>query len=224
VNTSKGRKSIVERIITDLLERIGRDEYPIGSKIPTEPELAETLEASRSSVREAIRVLEILNVVKVQHGKGTYVESICPSFLVEPAKFGYKADANNLMSLLELRLIIEPESAALAAERATFDEMRALQAEVDALTRGVSEHRRPPEDMEFHLHIARATHNQPIIDVSRWIVAFYELDPEIPDATDIDDHRTICNAICNRDASDAQLFMRKHLKRIRNRLLSIHID
>jgi DNA-binding FadR family transcriptional regulator len=88
---------------------------------------------------------------------------------------------------------------------------------VEALERGVAQHVRPAEDLGFHLNIARATHNPSFVDVSRWIVAFYELDPEIPCAMDIVGHRRIYEAIAAGDANGARKAMRDHLDEVENR-------
>ncbi len=221
---SKRRQSLVEYVIDALLERIRQGNLRPGDQIPTEPEISEALNVSRSSVREAIRVLEILNMIEVRHGVGTFVKNIHPTFLVDPNHFGYSADPEHLLDLLELRKIIETGSAALAAQRATSEELRELARDVDALETAVEEGRRPDEDLGFHLNIAKATHNQSIVDVSNWITAFYLLDSGLPTEKDIDDHRRIYHAIRDQDVAAVREAMRTHLDEIEARLRQQQAD
>jgi GntR family transcriptional regulator, transcriptional repressor for pyruvate dehydrogenase complex len=217
----KKRQSIVEQVIRSLLDNIAQGELSLGERILTEPELAEKYKVSRSSIREAIRVLEILNVVEVRHGTGTYIKTIRPSFFVDPAHIGYSAIESDILSLMELRKIIEPESAALAAKRASEEELQTLKKDVEALRKGVEEKRRPFEDLGFHLDIAYATHNQSIINVSQWIVAFYQIDPEVPDNIDVSGHTHTLEAICNRNPEAARTSMHEHLSAIEKRLMIV---
>ncbi len=215
---SKRRQSLVEYVIDALLEKIRQGNLRPGDQIPTEPEISEALNVSRSSVREAIRVLEILNMIEVRHGVGTFVKNIHPTFLVDPNHFGFSAEPEHLLDLLELRKIIETGSAALAAQRATPEELRELARDVAVLETAVKEGRRPEEDLGFHLNIARATHNQSIVDVSNWITAFYLLDTGLPTEKDIEDHRKIFHAIKDQDVDAVREAMQTHLNEIEQRL------
>jgi GntR family transcriptional repressor for pyruvate dehydrogenase complex len=211
------RESRVEQVTQSLLKRIADGEFQPGDQIPTEQELSAELHVSRSSVREAIRTLEVLNVVEVRHGTGTFIKNIQPDLLVDPVHLRHFVDHTALLELLELRKIIESESAALAAQRATPDELEVLQKDVHELQKGVWDHRRPDEDLGFHLDIARATHNPYILEVSRWIVAFYDLDPNIPTKHDVEDHRHIYDAIQKGDANGARQAMIEHLEEVGGR-------
>jgi GntR family transcriptional repressor for pyruvate dehydrogenase complex len=219
VSRKSRRVSLVEQVTQNLLKRIADGEFRPGDQIPTEQELSAEMNVSRSCVREAVRSLGVLNVLEVRHGTGTFVKSDQPDFLVDPKHFRHFVDRAALLELLELRKIVEVESAALAAHRATPEEIQILRDDVEALVRGVAEHRRPDEDLGFHLDIARATHNSSIVEVSRWIVAFYELDPNIPNEKDVVAHRRICEAIRSGDADGAREAMREHLEEIESRFL-----
>ena len=216
-----GRISLVEEVTQTLMERVSSGEYQATERMPTEQEISSELNVSRSCVREAMRSLEILNVVEVRHGTGTFVKSRQPDFLIDPKRFSHTINRETLMDRSELRSIVEVESAGLAAQRATPEEIQTLSDDVAALAVGVSEHRRPDEDMGFHLNVARATHNPSIVEISRWIVAFYEIDPLIPDTRDISAHRAVYEAIRDRDADGARLAMQIHLQEVESRFRAL---
>jgi GntR family transcriptional repressor for pyruvate dehydrogenase complex len=211
------RQSLVEEVTQNLLQRLASGVLQPGDRMPTEKELSAELGVGRSSIREAMRTLEMLNVIEIRHGIGTFVTMVQPSLLVNPKHLRHVVDRQGLLDLLELRKIVEVESAALAAKRATAAEIQILREDVRALEKGVMEGRRPPEDMGFHLNIAQATHNPRFAEISRWIVAFYELDPDIPNEKDVQAHDRICEAIAMGDEEAARRAMREHLEEIESR-------
>src|SRR5215212_7885046 len=106
-----------------------------GDRLPPEKELGEALGLSRSSLREAVKALTIIRVLDVRRGDGTYVTSLTPSLLLDAMSFvvDLHQDAT-VLELFEVRRILEPAAAALAAPRMTAADiahLRALLAEVD---------------------------------------------------------------------------------------------
>jgi GntR family transcriptional repressor for pyruvate dehydrogenase complex len=131
-----------------------------GDRLPPEKELSESLGLSRSSLREAVKALEIIRVLDVRRGDGTYVTSLEPGLLLEAMSF--VVDLHEDASVLELfavRRILEPAAAALAAARATdadIERLSALLAEVssDAAIEALVAH-----DLEFHHGITELAGN-----------------------------------------------------------------
>jgi GntR family transcriptional repressor for pyruvate dehydrogenase complex len=208
------RQSRTQFVVEALIKKIQSGNLNTGDQFPTEPEISETLNVSRSSVREAMKILEIINLVEIRHGTGTFVKSIYPSLLINPSDIGYSANREHLIQLIELRKIIETESAGLAAERATPEEIGILHKDVIALKKGVAENIRPDEDLGFHLDISKATHNRSIMDVSHWITTFYMIENEVPTIKDIEAHQRIYEAILHRDPNAARAEMRSHLEEV----------
>ena len=211
-----GRVSLVEEVTQSLLEQLAKGEYQPEARMPSEQELSEEFNVSRSCIREAMRSLEMLNLVEIRHGTGAFVKQAQPDFLIDPKWLQAFVNRKTVISLLELGKIIAVQSAALAANRATKEEIEILERDVQALEVGVSQHRRPDEELGFHLDVARATHNPAIVNISRWVIAVYAADPLIPNEQDVAAHRQIFEAIRDGKQNKARKAMREHLEDTEN--------
>ncbi|HSC78914.1 MAG TPA: FCD domain-containing protein [Chitinolyticbacter sp.] len=151
------KPSLVELAVAALRERIAAGEWPLGVRIPTEPELARLLGVSRNTVREAVRVLAFCGVLSVRQGDGTYVAS-----RLDPAQALQALAQAGLAEQLETRAMLEVEAARLAALRRSDADLAALRLALVA--RG---ERQPGEaldgfiarDMAFHRAVTAAAHN-----------------------------------------------------------------
>lgn len=147
--------AVTDEAILKIKDMILRGELAPGDRLPPEKELSDRLGLSRNSMREAVKALEVIRVLDVRRGDGTYVTSLEPRLLLEAVSF--VADLHNDDSILELfavRRILEPAAAALAAARVTEDEVAALRQQVNSVgastgVEGLVEH-----DLEFHRAIA----------------------------------------------------------------------
>jgi GntR family transcriptional repressor for pyruvate dehydrogenase complex len=203
----------VTREVADAICRILRSgRYHIGGRLPSEQELGEEFQASRSAVREAVRELITLDLLEIRPGRGTFVKSLRPDLLFRPDSLGDSLNEHLKWELLEVRRIMEPQAAALAAERATADELARLEHDVEILSQAIGQGFRPPEDLAFHLDLVRATHNASLLRVSGVIISFYDRDGTLPSERDAIEHREIFEAIRARDASRALALMLAHLK------------
>jgi len=131
-----------------------------GDRLSPEKELSESLGLSRSSLREAVKALEIIRVLDVRQGDGTYVTSLEPQLLLEAMAFVVDIHQDSsVLELFEVRRILEPSAAALAAARATPEDIRMLR---DMLTQ-VDEHTSidglVTHDMQFHHLISTLSGN-----------------------------------------------------------------
>ncbi len=131
-----------------------------GERLPREADLAETLGLSRNSLREAVRALELINILDVRQGDGTYVTSLDSNLLLDALTFVVEFHQDDsVLEFLRVRRILEPAAASMAAERVTEPELVAIQAIVDA-----SRVEAPVEDLlaldiEFHRLVSRASGN-----------------------------------------------------------------
>ena len=153
------RSRLFERVAAILLKRIIKGEIPVGHKLSTERNLAVSFDVNRSTIREALKKLESLDVIEIRHGDGVYVKDYLesPSLDLVSALFYLDdtLDTDILMTLLEVRLILVPEMAAIAAGRITaeqLEELRKVACESDELS--VLQ-----RDMMVHHIIARASGN-----------------------------------------------------------------
>lgn len=208
------RRKLYQEVADELLEMVRGDDYPPGARIPTETELADMFEVSRTAVREGVKSLVAIGVLETQRGRGTFVRDAQPGPLRYFNGPGRTPSLALLQDLLEFRLIVEPETAALAAERRDQSDIGELERCVlvlkEAVVNGVGV--KPAEDLGFHLALARATANSALIDTSSMIARFYESDPYPPDETDVDEHRAIFEAVRDAESAGARNAMRVHLQ------------
>jgi GntR family transcriptional repressor for pyruvate dehydrogenase complex len=131
-----------------------------GDRLPPEKELSESLGLSRSSLREAVKALEIIRVLDVRRGDGTYVTSLEPGLLLEAMSF--VVDLHEDASVLELfavRRILEPAAAAIAAMKATDADVERLSETLKAVSPDAAIEALVEHDLEFHHGIAELTGN-----------------------------------------------------------------
>ena len=196
-----------------------------GDKLPPERELAEIFGVSRSSVRDAIRVLEVQGLVEPRHGDGTLVREIPIDRLVRPLADALTAGKDLLADLFDMRKMLEPPLARAAAFRATDDDVRALEQIVERQTRRVRAGELALEDdNEFHYRIATAAKNQVVLrtmdvlmDLLRDSRARSLQGPGRAEKS-LEGHRRILDAIRRRDPDAAAQRMRGHIEEIEGTL------
>ncbi len=148
-------------------ERIASNEFPPHSQLPRETELAASLGVSRSALREAIRALELVGVLKSKHGSGTFVTSLEPRDLLRGLDYSNGLlSVDSAVELVEFRRVIEPAACAMACERSTPEQrarIRALFEEMQ-LVDDPAEYARL--DPQFHQAILEASGNSVLIAVT----------------------------------------------------------
>jgi GntR family transcriptional regulator, transcriptional repressor for pyruvate dehydrogenase complex len=132
-----------------------------GTKLPPERELAATFGVARSSLRQALKVLEIMGVITQKVGDGSYLNKDASSVLSVPMEFLFLLDDTSLQELTELRLMIEPALAAKAAERANAEDIALLRQSIVDLENSKHDRvRLVAADLLFHRAIFQATGNR----------------------------------------------------------------
>jgi DNA-binding FadR family transcriptional regulator len=209
------------RQIADQVRTLIRSrEFPAGSRLPPERDLARQLGVSRPSVREALIALEVEGLVEVRIGSGIYVLGSGAGEQHAPVQA-----AMGPFELLRARWVIESECAALAARQAKRTQVDAIAEalqQMEAMANG--EHRQPlAADRLFHLRIAEATGNGALVAVVKMLwdqrsgPLFTRLEHhyDSPDqwARAIAEHRVVLEAIGKRDADGARAAMQRHLDR-----------
>jgi DNA-binding FadR family transcriptional regulator len=152
-------RSMALALADELAARIRDGRLVAGLKLPTEAGLMAEHGVSRTVVREALSQLQAAGLVRTRHGIGTFV-------LGPPTEEVFRVDRQQLetlrevIALLELRISVETEAAALAAQRRTGEDLRAMRSALDDFARALDEGRDAVEaDFRFHAGVARATHN-----------------------------------------------------------------
>jgi len=220
---------LYEHIAHSIRSRIVSGELREGERLPTEQQLADRYGVSRNVVRESIRVLATDGLVRVRQGSGTYITNTTSQALGDSLELALAvgARADDLRHLIEIREIIEPAVAALAAQRATPADLESLAKEVAAMDKGLPDIRLFIEsDHRFHLAIAKATQNHmvclllyPIVDLlneQRKKVS------KVPGSAQIAQqfHHRILNAIKSKNPTEAADAMRAHLQHVSGVLMN----
>jgi GntR family transcriptional repressor for pyruvate dehydrogenase complex len=192
-----------------------------GDKLPPERELAEMFQVSRSSLRDAIRTLELTGLLEPRQGEGTVVCDLSADLLVNPLANMLTRKRELVAELLDVRKMLEPPLAARAAAHASPEEIAYLE---DILRRQKERVRRGElaieEDSEFHYTIAIAAKNsvvQKVLDVLMDLLRTSRersLQVEGRRQRSLEGHRRILKAIRQRDSTAAERAMRRHLKEI----------
>ncbi|TWV39569.1 FadR family transcriptional regulator [Streptomyces misionensis] len=157
---SHPRRSVLsEQVIAELRNQIATGEWPVGSRIPTEPELVEQLGVARNTVREAVRALAHNGLLDIRQGSGTYVVATSELAGVMHRRFA----GSDPRHIAELRSTLESAAAKLAAERRTEKDLRQLDALLvrrdEAWESGEAE-AFVTADATFHLAVVAASHNE----------------------------------------------------------------
>ena len=209
-----------------LTRRILSGWYKAGEKLPNEFEMAEQLNVGRGTIREAVKILVSRNVVEIKRGRGTFV-SETPGLMDDPLGFAFMEDKKSLaLDICEVRMMIEPEIAALAALRATREQVEKIEEyakEVEELFNQGKPYLE--KDILFHAEIARATGNQVTTNLMPVIQSGISLFIDVTDYSiankTIVTHREVLEAIKRHDPEGASEAMKRHLEnnRIQIKLL-----
>lgn len=222
-------RSLAHDVVDTLSARIRDGSLAPGEKLPTEAAIMEEFGVSRTVVREAISRLQAAGLVETRHGVGTFVVGLGEGtpFRITPEQLGTLQD---VIAVLELRIAVETESAALAASRRTPDNVEALRNALKAFIAAVEEGRDAVgPDFQFHLEIARATQNSHFVDLmgtlGGMMIPRARLEPQVPLTPERQaylrrvnaEHESIVDAISAQDAEAARAAMRTHLANSRER-------
>jgi GntR family transcriptional regulator, transcriptional repressor for pyruvate dehydrogenase complex len=222
-------RNLAQDLVESLGDRIRDGRLAPGEKLPTEVEIMAAFGVSRTVVREALSKLQAGGQVRTRHGIGTFVVGPAESapFRIAPERL---ATLDDVIAMLELRIGIETEAAALAAQRRSDADVRELRAALAEFARAIeSGQDAVAADFRFHLGIARAAHNPhyaELVEVlGEAIIPRARLDAPVPMTDERRDylrrvnaeHDSILEAIARQDGDAARAAMRTHLANSRER-------
>jgi len=218
LDSSQNRK-VYEGILLQINEIVTRDNLRVGDKLPSERELSEQLGVGRSSVREALRALELLGLIETRRGEGTFLKNYRHNRFIDILGYFLLRDAKTKKDLIEMRKILELDAVRLACRRATakhFEEMeRILAASWERLAKGEIP---TEEDYMFHRVICRSSRNSVLHRIWAPLVEYSEsarsssLAREGRAKTALEEHEQILEAIRSGDEEAAAEKMRLHLE------------
>jgi GntR family transcriptional repressor for pyruvate dehydrogenase complex len=217
------RVKLSEEILRRLKEMIKSGQFGYGDKLPVEKRLAEIFGVSRTTVREALAVLEAEGWVSTKRGGGTYVKRARNAGPIEPLTSLLGGKNAAILELMEVRKILECEVAMLAASRATPEDIVAIKAAYRDMVEAVSQGKETADaDYTIHFAIAKAARNTTISsvishlhDLYREVVTTNRSHKAKPSSYELilSEHEDIIKAIEKRQGSAARKAMEQHLER-----------
>ncbi len=216
---------VSEDIIAQLKGLIAEGKLRSGDRLPSERELSEQFKVSRASVREAVRALESMGLLEAHQGQGTYVTTSVEA-LVQPLAHAIAREETAILEVFEVRRLLEPQLAALAAARATASDLEELAETLEQQARQVAQGETGAEmDTAFHSVLARAAKNTLLLRLNGTLVDCLRDSrrrsletPERPRRS-LAGHQAILRALRARDAEAAQRAMLNHLEEIEHNIL-----
>lgn len=218
------RRSLSDEIARQLTALIAEGQLQPGQRLPSERDLCKQFGVGRTSLREGLRALTAMGLLEARVGEGTFVRQGGGQLLENALRQGLMLDGHKLEDLTETRLVLETQTASLAAQRATAADLEAIG---QALSCQEAAMQQPDAylaaDLEFHLAIAKATQNGILYQLLSTIRSYLQewirgaLGPD--DATEntraersLHEHRLILSALLHGDVPAAAKAMRDHIQ------------
>jgi GntR family transcriptional repressor for pyruvate dehydrogenase complex len=213
-----GRTTLAAAAFEQLLSNVVHGKWKAGDQIPPERELCQQLGIARTSLREALKAMELVGMLESRVGEGTF---ICPrsEFLSRPLLWAFTGtDHEELSTILEARVFLERDLAGLAATRATKEELSTIKRAIKSMEQAIEANEPVLEsDMAFHTAVALAAHNdilanaaQLLRNLMKYWINLKLLMSNVPSSA-LKRHQAIYQAICERDAEAARSLMMEHL-------------
>ncbi|AUS81486.1 FadR family transcriptional regulator [Actinoalloteichus sp. AHMU CJ021] len=211
--------ALTDSAIEKIKQMIIDGELRPGDRLPREADLAAHLGLSRSSLREAVRALALIHVLDVRQGDGTYVTSLDPALLLDAVAFvvDFHQD-ESVLQLFEVRRILEPAAAAIAAQVMPDEDARGLLPLLDEVTDHTDIEQLVANDIEFHRRVAEGTGNQVLCSLVDSLSSsthrarvWRGLTQKDSVRRTLDEHRAIAEAIISREAEVARSWATVHV-------------
>lgn len=211
------------QVLNYLIENIKTNNIKKGSKLRTERELSELLGVSRASIREAIKILDIIGLVEKKPKSGTYVRKEFEEWYVEPISIMFKLSGVSQKDVYEFRKMIEVEVATLAAEKINDEEIEELKKCFSKMIYSDNEFERVIYDKKFHYILVKASRNSiilnsynamaPMLDIFTTDIRTVVIDKEGEEAVK-KLHENIFYAVVDRNVEKAKEAMKVHMDMI----------
>jgi len=227
----KDPRSVYHRVVDEIKTRIFEGRLKPGDRLPAERELAEMLGVSRTSVREALKMLAAEGLVKIKHGQGAFIAEQDPDDYLQQFARRIFVNPKTIKDLFEIRKTLEPAAAAWAAERGTDRELE----ELATLIRQTKENLQhlpsgrlsllARHDSQFHYNLAKATGNTVLV---RIVESLMDLLADIRSRAlsipgrgeaSVEEHSVIVEALLRRDPEAASIAMLRHLKNVERQVV-----
>src|SRR6056297_390781 len=217
-------KKIYQQVSEEIQNMILNGELKLGDKLPAERKMAEMLDVSRTSVREALRSLEIIGIIESRQGEGNFISENFDQVGLEPMSLIFTLKNGKFRDILEIRNILEIEAAGLTAERITEERKEILRNLLTDLINAESEAERVAIDKSLHYKIAEYTNNILIVTILETIsslMIYFIKDARLKIVKNLkvdnlleDMHKNMVNSILSGDKNKAKKAMKEHFDNV----------
>lgn len=219
-------RPLSEQVSESLIDYILEQKLQKGDRLPNEHSLAQMLCVGRGTIREAVKILVSRNIVTVKHGAGTFV---CEKYGVSDDPLGLRLMDNKekmVKDLVDMRIIIEPEIASMAAQYAGEEDVKELERCCQEVERCILEGRsHVKSDISFHTQIAVCSKNGIAANIIPIIASSVRIFSELTNYTLLEEtvvgHREITDAIRHHNCRDAREAMILHVMANKRRLTQV---
>ncbi len=221
------RSTLSATVCRKLVGHLVRGDWREGDRIPPERELCEMLGVGRSSLREALKALEVMGLIESKLGEGTFVCNRS-EFLSRPLLWAITTSSSDIAAreLIDARRLIEAELAGCAAEHATPEDLKAIGGYLDEMEASIDQDERYlVADVNFHLAVGAASHNRILANalelirnlLREWMMQALQVSGVGREA--LEQHKEIYIAIAKGNKNAARAAMEKHVDAMSRRLL-----
>jgi GntR family transcriptional repressor for pyruvate dehydrogenase complex len=219
--TPARRKNLYEEISNQIIELISDGKWREGERIPGEIELAGSFEVSRNSIRESIKALELIGILKAKSGSGTYVSDLAVNRIKQIKFSAPPEDEATLIDIMEARMVMEPGIVLIATKRADEKDFKRLHESLDACEKAFAEKNYDFQlGFSFHMAIFQISANPILIGIvetlKERLVAvrrkiFFKLIDHKVLLEELSEHKAILQNMENGDADEAARIMEYHI-------------
>lgn len=207
------RKSAVDIVVDRIKLLLTEKKLKPGDMIPSETVLAQSLQVSRGSIREAMKILSAYGIIEVRRGAGTFISSSANQKNFDPLLFRILVSEPDYKSLIEIRELMEHGVVDLIFKNATEEDYQKLEKamknfdEIES-TEPVNRQRGDSADIEYHRIMGEITHNQIVSNIYNFIIDLFT--PTINSSVGYETHKAMHRAIMDKDYEKAMGMVRVH--------------
>lgn len=232
----KPNQKVYQVIFHKIKDSIIEGELLPGEKLPSERELATRYNVSRTSIREALRVLEVSGIIEIKHGDGTFIKHTNVKKVIEDlSDVIIRTEDFLIYEMLETRLILESECAYFAALRATSSDLEKIKNSIeDMQLAGKDAELGVLADLQFHYSVAEAAHNSVLLGLVHALGIHMKKTIQVTRShrfaknglyqETLNEHKEIFLAISQRDADTAKQLMFSHISKIRQEMSEVSLE
>lgn len=213
---------VYEQVIDQIKDMINKGTLTKGDKLPSERNLVEQLKVSRTSIREALRALEVIGLIECRQGEGNYIRASFQDNLFEPLSIMFMLEGSNPEAIWELRKIMEVEASGLAAKRITDEQLKELKEITERFMNCENEDINADIDKEFHHKIAECSGNVLIFNILNTVSTL--VDHFIVDARKLILVQEGNKEILFSQHNEVYLSMKKHNSEASRKAMREHLD